>query len=345
MKQTVQTKSGRYEIIIEKGAFARLAEEIAPIVGEGRLFVVTDDTVDGLYGDALRNHLSGMDVHYLVLPHGEGTKSLSHLSQIYSELALADMTRTDTLLAFGGGVIGDLAGFAAATYLRGIRYIGVPTTLLSQVDSSVGGKVAVNLPEGKNLVGNFYPPARVIIDPELLKTLPERVFNDGMAEVIKYGAIRDEALFTMLEGDISDKMEEIIHRCVDCKRRIVENDEFDTGERMVLNFGHTFGHVMEQLYHYQKYTHGEGVAIGMKRITRKTEEMGLTRPGTAQRLETLLKKYDLWFDESGFDRDAAMKTLFLDKKGSKDCIRYVIIEEIGNAVIRPFPKQDTFLID
>lgn len=344
MELQVKTSMGEYGIRIENGLFGALAEELKSIVGGGRLFVVTDDNVDEIYGERLKAQLAGIPYSYLVLPHGEQTKCLSVLGDIYRAMAKAGISRTDCVLAFGGGVIGDITGFAAATYLRGVKYIGMPTTLLSQVDSSVGGKVAVDLDEGKNLVGSFYPPCRVLIDPELLQTLPERVFRDGMAEVIKYGAIRDAALFDTLCGEIDGKLPEIIARCVEIKRDIVQRDEFDTGERMLLNFGHTFGHVVEQLGKYQTYTHGEGVAIGMLRITQKTEAMGKTAPGSAQRLRDCLQKYQLVFDDFTFDRAAAQQVMALDKKSTRDTIRYVVLQKIGHADVLELPREDTFLL-
>ena len=345
MELQVKTSMGAYDIRIENGLLGKLANEIQPIVGGGRLFVVTDDNVDAIYGERLRAQLTGIPYDCLTLPHGEQTKCLSVLGDIYRAMAKAGISRTDCVLAFGGGVIGDITGFAAATYLRGVRYIGMPTTLLSQVDSSVGGKVAVDLDEGKNLVGSFYPPCRVLIDPELLQTLPERVFRDGMAEVIKYGAIRDAALFDTLCGEIDGKLPEIIARCVDIKREIVQRDEFDTGERMLLNFGHTFGHVVEKLGNYQTHTHGEGVAIGMLRITEKTEAMGRTAPGTAGRLRDCLQKYQLIFDDFTFDRQAAQRVMALDKKSTRDTIRYVVLDTIGHADVLELPRENTFLLD
>lgn len=345
MVLNVKTSRSDYDIIIENGSFDRLSDLIKDFVKDGRVFVVTDDNVSRLYGERLKKAVRGFNAAICVLPHGETTKSIKYLQELYSRLASFEMTRSDIIIAFGGGVIGDLTGFAASTFLRGVRYVQIPTTLLSQVDSSVGGKTAVDLPEGKNLVGSFYPPCRVIIDPLFLKTLDERIFNDGMAEVIKYGAIRDSRLFDMLSGDICDRLEEIIYTCVDIKRRIAENDEFDTGERMILNFGHTFGHALEKLGNYEKYTHGEGVAAGMLRITEKSEKMGLTAPGTAESLKAVLKKYGLCFENLEFDSEAAHKIIALDKKSSGNTIKYIMIRQIGEAFIKELPKTDTFLTE
>lgn len=345
MKINVKTSQSNYDIIIENGAFDAFIDKCEDLLSGKKVFAVTDDNVDFFYGKKLDDMLSGYEYKKVVLPHGETTKCTEYLNKLYSEMALFKMSRSDIIIAFGGGVIGDLVGFAAATFLRGIKFIQVPTTLLSQVDSSVGGKVAIDLPEGKNLVGSFYPPKRVIIDPLLLKTLPRRVFHDGMAEVIKYGCIRDKELFCKLGGNIDDILEDVICTCVSIKKQVVENDEFDTGERMILNFGHTFGHAVEKLCNYTTYTHGEGVAIGMLRITEKSEEMGITEKGTAQKLKELLRKYDLVFDDYTFDADRAYDVLTLDKKSSKSTINYIMISKIGEVVIKEIDKKDRFLVE
>lgn len=344
MQMNVKTQSGSYDIIIEKGIFSDIAAQIRS-VASGRLFVITDENVDAIYQQSLYRNLAEFDFEYMVLPAGEKTKCLEMLGKIYSSLADAKITRTDTIIAFGGGVVGDIAGLAASTYLRGIGFIGVPTTLLAQVDSSVGGKVAVDLPQGKNLVGSFYPPKKVIIDTDFLSTLPKRVFNDGMAEVIKYACIRDEKLFDVLCGDIGDAMERIVYDCLDIKRRVVENDEFDTGERMILNFGHTFGHAVEKMYNYEGYTHGEAVAIGMAKITEATEKMGFTEAGTLKRLKLLLEKYELLFDDFKFNPNEAMDIIALDKKSAGDSINYVFIKKIGECEIVKKDKVDRFIVE
>lgn len=345
MKINVKTSQSDYDIIIENGSFAYLKKYSEKFTFGKKVFAVTDENVNKYYGEKIDDMFKDSDYTKIVLPSGETTKSLTYLKLLYSELAAFEMSRSDCIIAFGGGVVGDLTGFAAATFLRGIKFIQIPTTLLSQVDSSVGGKVAIDLEEGKNLVGSFYPPCLVIIDPLLLKTLSKRVFNDGMAEVIKYGAIRDEKLFDMICDGADKHIEQIICACVKIKKQVVENDEFDTGERMILNFGHTFGHAVEKLYNYITYTHGEAVAIGMLRITEKSEKMGFTEPGTSARLKKALEQYDLLFEDFTFDSDAADKIIMLDKKGSKDTIKYVMIKKIGDVVIKEFPKSNKFLTE
>lgn len=345
MKVNVKTSMSNYDIIIENGAFENLRENISDLILNKKIFIVTDDNVFNLYGEKTKKMFEDCEYKIEVLPHGETTKSVEYLTKLYSSMAKFEMSRKDIIIALGGGVIGDLTGFAAATFLRGVKFIQVPTTLLSQVDSSVGGKVAIDLPEGKNLVGSFYPPCRVVIDPFMLKTLTKRIFNDGMAEVIKYGAIRDENLFNMLFEDIDDKLEDVILRCVNIKKQVVENDEFDTGERMILNFGHTFGHAVEKLYNYTGYTHGEGVAVGMLRITEKSEKIGISEKGTSEKLKKLLEKYDLVFDDFTFDKDKARSIIMLDKKSSAETINYIMLTKIGNCIIKELPKSDTFITE
>lgn len=340
----VKTATQDYNIVIEKGAFKNLSSHISD-VAKGKLFVVTDENVDKLYGSKMKEKLSTYSYEYMVLPAGEKTKCLETLGRIYSALAESHMTRSDTIVAFGGGVVGDITGLAAATYLRGVDFIGIPTTLLAQVDSSVGGKVAIDLPQGKNLVGSFYPPRKVIVDTDFLKTLPKRIFNDGMAEVIKYACIRDKKLFDILCGDIADRIDEIVYTCLDIKRKVVENDEYDNGERMILNFGHTFGHAVEKMYNYETYTHGEAVAIGMKRITEATEKMGYTKSGTSKKLVAVLKKYGLVFDEFTYDADDAMNIMCLDKKGNDNSINYIFVKNIGECEIVCKSKDDRFIVE
>lgn len=299
-----------------------------------KLVVVTDENVDHYYGNILDRY----NAKKLVLPAGEHTKSPKHLVWLYENLLKKGITRSDLIVALGGGVVGDLTGFAASTYLRGVDYIQIPTTLLSQVDSSVGGKVAVNLPMAKNIVGSFYQPKFVFINPKFLNSLDPRYFADGMAEVIKYGCIESKELFDLL-GDTNFDREDVIARCVNIKRRVVEADQFDKGERMILNFGHTLGHSIEQYYHYEKYSHGEAVAIGMYCITKASEKMGITKPGTAEEIKKRLIQYKLpYTHEVPIDQlVAAMK---LDKKSEGYEISIILLEEIGKCIIKKIRKED-----
>lgn len=322
----VNLKENGYRITIKSGILA----EIGAYVKAKRVLVVTDENVAPLYLDKV---LSGLEnASSLVLPAGEHTKALVYLNDIYKALIENNITRTDTLIALGGGVIGDLAGLAAATYLRGIPYIQVPTTLLAQVDSAVGGKVAIDLEQGKNLVGAFYQPACVLIDPNTLATLPERIFTDGLGEVVKYGCIDDAALFALLGKHPSREalmahIEEIIAICLCHKKRYVEQDERDTGIRMALNFGHTIGHAIETAQHYKGLRHGEAVAVGMCLITRLSEEKGLTEKGTAKRLEALLESLGLPIN--AHVAGGIAPCLKRDKKNMNSTLTCVLLKAIG----------------
>ena len=282
MKLTVDLGPNSYPIHIENGILAKTGELVSEVFSGKKIMIVSDDNVFPLYGEIITKALSdsGFECYSFVLPHGEPTKSFQSLPKIYEALINAKLTRSDLLIALGGGVIGDLAGFAASSYLRGIKFVQIPTSLLAQVDSSVGGKVAVDLPQGKNLVGAFYHPKAVIIDPDVLNTLPDHFISDGMGEVIKYGCIKDKELFKLLcrhtsFDDLKPKLTQIIARCVDIKRIVVEADQFDLGERILLNFGHTLAHTIEQHFNYERESHGEAVGIGMYQITKIAEEMGL----------------------------------------------------------------------
>jgi 3-dehydroquinate synthase len=307
----------------------------------GKTAVITDENVDKYYGNAVTSALRGTAAK-LVLPAGEATKSFETLQTVYEFLFDFQITRSDLIIALGGGVIGDLTGFAAATALRGVPYVQIPTSLLAQTDSSVGGKTAVNTARGKNLVGAFYQPRAALIDTDCLKTLDDRTFADGMAEVIKYGCIRDEKLFDDLaRGEIAEHMDDIVTRCCDVKRAVVEGDEFDTGERMILNFGHTLGHAVENYYNYQKYTHGEAVAVGMYNISLAGERIGVTPRGTAEKIKRVLTKYRLPY---ALDVDAAALrgAMALDKKSTGGGVNIILLDRIGHAVIRNMPKNEVF---
>ena len=339
MELIVDLKDRSYSIIIEKGLINRVSEEIRKVYKGKKIFIITDDNVNKYYGDKISNELKGSDfeVKLLSLKPGEETKNFNTLPIVYNELLDFNLTRSDLIIALGGGVIGDLAGFVASTYLRGVDFVQIPTSLLAQVDSSVGGKVAVDLDRGKNLVGSFYHPKCVLIDPEVLNTLEDRFFIDGMAEVIKYGCIKDKEFFDYLEKMENNKqlinnMEVVIHKCCDIKRQVVENDEKDKGERMLLNFGHTLGHAIEQYYNYTKYSHGEGVAIGMYVISKISEEKGLTKKGTSQRIKDILVKYNLPY-ELDVNIEETLEAINLDKKKLGNDLNIIILKEIGSSEI------------
>jgi len=346
--KTIHVELGKesYDIQIENGLLDRLGAAVRTITGAQRIAVITDDTVDALYGDRMEKSLekAGLVCRRIAIPAGEQSKNLTVLSDVYDQMSAFGMTRSDAVVTFGGGVPGDLGGFAAATYLRGIPFIQVPTTILAQVDSSVGGKVAVDLPSGKNLVGNFYQPLAVFIDPELLHSLPMRFQHDGLAEAIKYGCIRDAELFSLFErmrgdADIPAHIEQIIYRCCSIKAVVVAHDEKDTGERMILNFGHTLGHAIEKLYGYGTYTHGEAVAAGMVMLTRQTEVLGLTEAGTAERISNVLQKFSLPVRIKA-STEALLPQIGHDKKKRGNSITLIILDRLGECRLLPLASAD-----
>lgn len=343
MQLTVNT-SKPYEIIIERGCLDELGARCAALFPAGaKAAVISDSNVFPIYGERALDSLreAGFAPSSFVFPAGEGSKQLSTVGDMLGFLAQQGLTRSDFLVALGGGVTGDMAGFAAACYLRGVSFVQVPTSLLAQVDSSVGGKTAVDLPQGKNLAGAFHQPSLVLIDPDTLGTLPPLFFSDGMGEVIKYGCIRSRALFETLRdaADLRPQMESILFSCVDCKREIVEHDEFDTGERMVLNFGHTLGHALEKAHGYTGLTHGAAVGIGMALIARLGEHMGLTEDGTAEQIASLLEKYSLPVSDSA-PLDQIVEATALDKKGLGGDLRIVLLHTIGDSFVHRLPRAE-----
>lgn len=338
MELVVDLGERSYPIIIEDNLLDRIDEEIQEVFKGNKVFILTDENVNKFYGDRISSKLleAGYDVRSLALPAGEETKSFFTLPEVYNALLDFNLTRSDLIITLGGGVIGDLGGFVASTYLRGVSFVQIPTSLLAQVDSSVGGKVAVDLEKGKNLVGSFYHPKLVLIDPLVLKTLEKRFLIDGMAEVIKYGCIKDNTLFEYLNDteviEVINNIGTIIHRCCDIKREVVEKDEKDTGERMLLNFGHTIGHAIEQYYNYSKYTHGEAVAIGMYNISLISEERGITEEGTSKKIKNILEKYNLPYDMD-IDIENILDTMNLDKKKLGKKLNVILLKKIGESEI------------
>lgn len=315
-----------------------LGERLLQQVGSCRFALVTDDHVAPLYLAQAEAALdkAGLPHTSLVLPHGEQTKCLAQLSRLYDFLCESRITRKDAVIALGGGVIGDLTGLAAATFLRGVKFVQVPTTLLAQVDSSVGGKVAVDLPQGKNLVGAFYQPSLVLCCPHTLQTLTEHFWRDGLGEVVKYGCIGDAELFRLLEEcapggrpALMAHIDVILQRCIQAKVNVVAQDEHDTGLRMTLNFGHTIGHAVETCQHYAGLSHGEAVALGMAVMTRLTERRGMTAPGTAARLERLLTALGLPTALPDIPTADLLSAMGMDKKSAGSTLRVIVLDAIG----------------
>ncbi len=332
-----------YTVHIERGLFENLPLHLEAFARGRRTAVITDTHVADLYGNSLCRAMksAGMETKCIVIQAGEGHKNMDTLAQVYASLAAMDISRNDLILTLGGGVVGDVGGFAAATYLRGIPFVQVPTSIIAQVDSSVGGKVGIDLQSGKNQVGAFYQPKAVYIDPQLLDTLPRRCFRDGMGEVVKYGAVCDAKLFEILERSEPNALDwtGIIRRCVQAKAAIVEDDVYDKGRRMLLNFGHTFGHAVERYYGYGTYMHGEAVAVGMVRVTARTECLELTEPGTAKRLEKLLRQYNLPVDVDGADEDI-FSFVKRDKKRRGKDMTLAIIDRIGQGRLLPVACEE-----
>jgi len=326
-----------YDIFIEKDQIENCGALIKKNVPHAlKAAVITDGNVAALYLDKLIYSLSqnGYETSYYIFEAGESSKNLNTVENIYNHLSKQGITRKDLLIALGGGVTGDITGFAAATYLRGIDFIQIPTSLLAQTDSSVGGKTGVDTKYGKNLVGAFHQPRMVIIDPNTLLTLPEKYFYDGIAEIIKYGCIKSLNLFEKLENEnIMDIIEDIIFECVSIKSDIVSRDEFESGQRMLLNFGHTLGHALEKTYNFQILSHGEAVAVGMVLVTGATELAGLTEPGTTARLISLCKKYHLPVqDNTGLE--ILIQAAANDKKTYGNIINLIIIERVGYSTVK-----------
>lgn len=337
---TVKT-SATYEVLIGSGLLQKTGEAVKKVISPCKAAIVTDSTVVHLYEETVRKSLTeaGFSVCTFVFPAGEASKNIHTLSHLLEFLEKEEMTRTDLIVALGGGVTGDLAGFGAAVYLRGIPFVQIPTTFLAAIDSSVGGKTAVDLEAGKNLAGAFYQPKLVLCDTDVLQTLPEVVFADGIAEALKYGVLGDDALFEKIaRGDFRQELEEIIETCVSMKRDVVEEDEFDTGKRQLLNLGHTFGHAIEQKSHFQM-THGHAVAIGMHLIAKAAEAKGIAEKGTAAAIAKALEQNQLPKETEFSPAEVAEGTL-RDKKRRGGTISFVFPKKIGACEIVKIPVEE-----
>lgn len=331
MKTITVKASGNYDVLIGKGLLQDIGERIQKTLNRTcTIAVISDSNVYPIYGSTILEQLnqSGFRVVNFVFPAGESSKNPNTYIEILNFLATNQVTRSDGILALGGGVVGDISGFAAATYLRGIAYIQVPTTLLAMVDSSVGGKTAIDLPAGKNLVGAFYQPRLVVCDLNTLDTLPESVFCDGCAEVIKYGILYDAGLFDHLDKNgLNFDREAVVSRCVELKRNVVSEDEFDTGARQMLNLGHTIGHGIETQSSYT-FTHGQAVAIGMAIVAKSACQ------SIYPQLISVLKKFKLPVNTT-FTAKQLFQSALSDKKRSGGIVNLIIPEAIGKCNIIP----------
>ncbi len=335
MRTVTVNASKTYNIKIGSGLLSTLGEEAKKLGKAKKIAIVSETNVYPLYGSQAENSVknTGFEVFSFVFPAGEESKCAAIYLALLNFLAEHKLTRTDLIVALGGGVVGDLAGFAAATYLRGIRFIQIPTTLLAAVDSSVGGKTAIDLPAGKNLVGAFWQPSLVLCDTDTLTSLPRDIFLDGCAEVIKYGILYDESFFACLEstGPNFDR-EAVIARCVEMKRDVVMADEFDTGARMKLNLGHTIGHGVEASSHFT-LSHGKSVAIGMAIVSRASH-----CPDN-DRIIGILKQFGLPTNTET-DADTLFAYALSDKKRSGGTVNLIIPRSVGNCEIVPTPVEE-----
>jgi len=318
-----QTQDITYDIVIDR---------LPKLTFHTKVAIVTNPTVAGYHLDTLLNHIEAPQLDVVTIPDGEEYKNLETIETILNELFEHKFDRKSLLIAFGGGVIGDMTGFTASLYQRGIDFIQIPTTLLSQVDASVGGKTGVNNKYGKNLIGAFYQPKAVYIDPTFLRTLPPREFAAGVAEIVKMAVMFDKAYFEFLEhADLSDEevLKEAIRRSVELKAWVVNQDEKEAGIRAVLNYGHTFGHVVENETAYKTYLHGEAVAIGMVMANALAQELGLFTQEEAERVKALLEKFDLPTDYLIRDVDDFYEHFFLDKKSANNRIKFILPDGMG----------------
>lgn len=338
---TVNIKDQPYPIHIGPGLLDR-ADLITPHLPQKRVAIVTNSAVGPLYCERLKTALSaaGVESFEIVLPDGEVHKNWQTLNQIFDQLIASRCERKTTLLALGGGVVGDMTGFAAATYQRGAPYIQIPTTLLAQVDSAVGGKTAINHPNGKNMIGAFYQPKLVLADTTLLDTLPQREFSAGLAEVIKYGLIRDVPFFEWLETNIEKVMardtDAVIHAVYEScrnKAEVVAEDEKETGVRAILNLGHTFGHAIETATNYNTWLHGEAVAIGTMLAASMSELLGDLQKADNARIRSLFAKAHLPTATPLLGADTFLKLMASDKKVENRVIRLVLLKALGNAYV------------
>lgn len=333
-KITVNTAKP-YDVMIGCSILAQCGDMIARRVAPCKAAIITDDAVNVLYAPAVEKSLNeaGFESCKIVFSHGETNKNIDTLAYLLDSLAQNRITRGDLIIALGGGVVGDIAGFAAAVYLRGIRFVQIPTTFLAAIDSSVGGKTGVDLAEGKNLAGAFWQPEMVICDVDAIKTLPMEYFLDGVGETIKYGFAFDKELVDILETkDIIENISDITYRCIDIKRRVVEADERDNGERRKLNFGHTIGHAIEQC---SKFTisHGHAVGIGMVIITRACVKKGLLHAEVLDRLISIMGKCSLPTG-CGYSAYQLSQKALNDKKRRGDNISIIIPTDVGECVVK-----------
>jgi len=335
---TVKTALSQYEIVVKANVLYEAGQYIKSLSSANRMMLVSDSNVYALYGQSFKNsmEINNLDFQTVIVKPGERSKTIREANRLYQCALEAGLDRNSPIIALGGGVIGDLAGFVAATYLRGVPLIMIPTSLISQVDSSVGGKVAVNHPRGKNLIGAIYPPRLVLIDPSTLGTLPERELKSGMAEIIKHGIIEDAGILAqldsklplMLENDLKTQSE-FIAATVSSKVRVVEKDEFERDYRRILNFGHTIGHALESATNYRYYNHGEAVFIGMLASLELTLALGLIERDLTARIYRLIHRIGIKKPPKSLTAEQVIGKLNVDKKRQGDELVFIMVEKIG----------------
>lgn len=341
MKTIAVQASLNYSVMIGSGILDHAGDYIKNVNQWSKAAIISDSNVWPIYGQQLMNSLcnAGIEVTHYVFPAGEARKNATTYLEILNFLTENQFTRTDVMIALGGGVVGDITGFAAATYLRGIAYIQIPTSLLAMVDSSVGGKTAIDLPGGKNLVGAFYQPSLVLCDTDVLQSLPADVFIDGCAEVIKYGVLYDAELFAHLASNgLAFDRETVIARCVELKRNVVCEDEFDTGERQKLNLGHTIGHSIEAISNFS-ISHGKAVAIGMAIVSRAAHDFGFCDRIVAEQIISVLREFDLP-TSCRYTADALYQHTLSDKKRTGNHVNLIIPRQIGACQIHNTPINE-----
>ena len=334
----VKSSQGNYRIIVGNSILEKIPSEIKNFTNTKNIFIIADKVLFPLQVLNISEILerNGYITNVLTVDFSEANKNLDTVNYIYKWLSKLLVERNNLIISFGGGVTGDLVGFVASTWLRGIPYIQIPTTLASMVDASIGGKVGVNLTEGKNLIGSFYHPKLVFQDLSFLSTLPEREYNSGWAEIIKHGLIQDKKLLGEIElfSNQSNQLIEIIKKSVEIKTSVISEDEFEKGNRIILNYGHTIGHALEKITEYKKYLHGESVSIGMMIAAKIAEKIGILDSRIIDRQQKILQKFNLPIYHDIDDPQEIIKATKIDKKTSEGKVKWILLKDIGNVVIK-----------
>ncbi len=341
-----------YDTVVDWGGLGRLAQYLTELQVPKRIFLITDSNLQRLYAPILQRQLTqaGFEPLFYTVPAGEGSKSQQELGKLYDWLLEHHAERRETIVALGGGVVGDLAGYAAATYLRGVPLVQVPTSLLAQVDAAIGGKTGINHPKGKNLIGAFYHPRLVLVDPAMLLTLPTREYTEGWAEVIKYGIILDTELFALLEAHVdalrtatsatAELLCQIIARCIDLKVKVIEEDEREQGLRAILNYGHTVAHALENMAGYGTWLHGEAVSLGMVVAATLAQRAGMCAAEDVERQNRLLAAFGLPLTYTGpVQAQEILSAIQVDKKVADKRVRWIVPYRIGEVTVTPLPEE------